>query len=843
MSLFKKKRNKNTEYVEELEQMSAETEGVYDEPHKEQEDIPVTGLDSLFTSPDDSGEDEDIASILSKYLSEETEEKVEDEINITFSESDAADTSEPTQDVLSEEEDPFRLSTLTSVGESDERFLKEVSDETEKPPLTADEAIMEFMMSVSRGESISELLDNKDDDGEDGIDIPPVFVESNAGETAEAEAEQVATAVAEAEPPLNADEIDFEAPAQEDGVGSTDMNLRIAFGLEEEDDDSDEMKDAVKKMGDHFEADKRVHKTYQPDHPEFTDVTQARDIAGEYKTRRRNIAIRLLFASAAAVILLIFENIASITELLTGSPKQFAGVLDPAVYPVVYVMISLQLLLICAVFALPELKRGVTRLFKGSPTPESITVFAVFAAVLASSLTAYQATVTVVPRVYNAAAAVSVIMALVYARLNVEREMITFFVAGSKRKKYAMNRIPDNETLLSPDDYNDDMYGDVMRVERTGFVDGFFSRMCVPDSMTSAFSAGLIGVSVAAAILFCVFAVSGGSVAKYVETAYVVMLSILPLAAHVAFSYPLFRASKVASDNDCAIVGETSLEEYAATAVVSFDDGNVFPSFGVKIQNIRIYNNARIDRVLYYASSAFKFAGGPLNDVFEVATIDVNRSDDVQITDADKNYLAATVDGVNIVFGSYPSLIERGFNISDSIASDDVDGFSDELSIMYMFREDMLVAKFYIKYVLDGDIEPILMQFQDYGMCLCVRTYDPNIDEDMICAKLKIKEPPVKVVRYRNADDARGTVERVDSGFVTFGSPKSLLQLLPYCDKTIHTKRTCGALTIMSVILALMVLAISSMSGGFGFINSLYISIYHVIWMLLASVAARLFIR
>ena len=70
---------------------------------------------------------------------------------------------------------------------------------------------------------------------------------------------------------------------------------------------------------------------------------------------------------------------------------------------------------------------------------------------------------------------------------------------------------------------------------------------------------------------------------------------------------------------------------------------------------------------------------------------------------------------------------------------DDVD-LSDELSIMYMFRENKLVAKMYIKYVMDSDIDLILKQFSGSGLYVCVRTFDPNIDEAMIAKKAGMKK-------------------------------------------------------------------------------------------------------
>lgn len=826
MSLFGKKKDKETEKLEEQNVPSNEEkkESFLDGMFSHQDDDEFSALleNNEFLDEDE----EDFQSILDKYVGEESDMFFEFPAEKKNVEDVSGETSSDGSPVI------------TAIADDEVAAVEEAELEVAAEPreLTTDEAIEEFIKNVSLGGSIAELLGETEDVSEDGLPL------QNFAVSAEKETVEDVPGAPELVIPQGIDESDFNT-ADTTNVGSTDMNLRIAFGLEEEIDDSDEVKEAVKKMGDHFEGDARVGKKYKPEHAEFTDVTQARDIASEYKSKKRSVSIRLLFATVFAMVLVLYENITTLTDLIIGKPMQFSGVLDPAVYPVVYVMMSLQLLMLCALCALPELKHGVKRLFTGAPTPETMTVLSLVVAVVSSYVIAFRATVAATPVLLNAVAAMSVVMALVYSRTNIKREFISFFVAGSKRKKFAMNRVPENEALISPESYEEDMYGDVMRVERVGFIDGFFSRMSAPDGMTTAFTTAFMGISAVAAALFAVFADKGSdAVSAVFNNIYIVTLAVMPVATHITFSYPFYRASKAAADSDSAIIGETSLEEYAATAVVSFDDGNVFPSFGVKVQNIKIYNNARIDRVLYYASSAFSLAGGPLADVFEVATMEMGRSENVQIIDADKGYLATVVDGVNITFGSFPSLTQKEFDISDEIAFDDVD-FSDELSIMYMFREDVLIAKLYIKYVLDGDIDPILRQFQDYGMYLCVRTYDPNIDEYMICSKLSIKNPPVKVVRYRNADDVRGVMEKVDSGFVTYGSPKALLQLLPYCDKAIHTKRTCGALSIMSVIIALMLLAVFTMSAGLSSLNSLYVTIYHFIWVLLTFVASRLFIR
>ncbi len=850
---------------DELYLESDELLAAYEKAHG---DIVIPSEEPEKKESDSSSLSREDYDLLKSYLDENRGNEVEairrliDENTATENADDARDNTSAEEvsleDILRAEDTPASQSKASgadeAVGDSfesldvsfDDGFV-DLDDVTDAPSdvAPAERESSEPHAEPTTDEIIEEFIKNgglASLDGEDSAEEAPLgepeFVLEDENDEAESAAELDSAPLPV---PEELENIDFD-PTDSAGVGTTDMNLRIAFGLEEDTED-EEVAGAVKKMADRFEADRRVGRKLAPEHPEYTDPIQARDIAGEYKKARRSVTLRLVFAIIFAALLIVFENISVITELLTGTAKQFAGPLDPAKYPVVYIMVSLQLLFITSVFALPELRHGAKRLFSAAPTPESSSLLLVIAGTVISAVSAYFAKDTSEIVTFNAVSAVSVVMTLVYSRLNIKREMMTFYVVGSKKKKYAMKNVPDEDSLLDSVDCDDDMYGDVMRVEQSGFIDGFFSRMSTPDRMTGAFVAGIMAFSVAAAVIFGFFtSKSSSDVPAILTGAYLALLAMTPFALQLTFSYPFYRASSAAASCDSAIVGECSLDEYASAAVVSFDDGNLFPSYGVKVQNIRIYNNARIDRVLYYASSVFKSAGGPLSDVFEVATMEMGRSDSVELLEADAGFLASRVDGVRIIFGSHSALAARGYEIADSVAQDDVD-FSDELSIMYMFREDVLISKMYIKYVLDGDTEAMLRQFRDYGMYLCVRTYDPNIDEDMICSKLSMKEPPIKVVRYRNANDARGVCERTDSGFVTYASPKTLLQLLPYCDKVIHTKRTCAALTVMSMIISLMLIAVLTMSSGIGFLRGIHMIAWHAVWMLPAYIASKIFIR
>ncbi|MBQ7932381.1 MAG: hypothetical protein IJ334_15385, partial [Clostridia bacterium] len=674
---------------------------------------------------------------------------------------------------------------------------------------------LEDLMSEEAGEAYAEVLSGDEEEA---------FAES-AEEAAEA-AEETDDIPAE------------EADAQAEEFDPTDINLMVAFGM-------DKKSDKAKQFGDRLEEKQNTKaKKFQLDRPEYVDKTQTPQIRAEYKAKQTSLWVRLLLCGILSGILLIFENIEPITKLFTGTGKQFAGVLDPAVYPVVYIMISLQIMLLACFCAYDQILAGIKSLFRGNPKPETMTALMTLLGIVYSILMARLIEIPEEPVMFNFIVALSAFLTLIYAIYNNRREMLNFRIVANKRPKHIVRRLLDEESECESKAFadNDDVC-DVMKIEKTDFIDGFFGRLSKPDPSTGRFMVFAMSASVAIAVLFGIFTgLTDATPAEVCMAAFGSMMILAPLSVYITFSYPFFRANLAAKEYDSAIIGEASLDEYSNASIISFDDKNVFPSYSVKVQNIKIFNNARIDRMLYYVSSVFAYSGGPLQDVFEIATKDMGNSDNVKIFGAESGFLAAEVDGVNIILGSHEALSSRGMEFPENATEDDID-LSDELEIMYMFREDKLVLKFYIKYVMDADIDLILKQFSGSGLYVCVRTFDPNIDERMIAKKLNMKRMPLKIVRYASTEEVTTYEEKVDSGLVTCGSPKSLLQVISFCGKVLHTKKTNIALSVLSVMIGAAILVLLLLSKSMGSLNSLFVAIYQLIWLIPMTISSRMFIR
>lgn len=768
--------------------------------------------------------DLDIQELLKKYLPEFADENKAEETaaedifaeedvpaEVEFPRESMKEIPQPLFQVLEEEEQPEEKAK----GGFFSRLRASVSAKSEEPEMVVPDISLYDEISAETGEDT--VIP------EEPPEMPEPEMETPVSETGE---------IAEETEEVQAEEPD-ESPLEMDEM---DRNLLMGLGLEDQLDKSAGRGTADMMAAQNDEDIRRMEEEQRrAAEYEYTERAQTPQIAEAYKYAFRSTKIKMIIGLFLTAILFLYENIS-----LFG--VQFAGALDPAVYPVVYIMMSLQIMLLVCAVAYEQIFAGFRNLLTGRPTPESVTaVLAVFGTVY-SFYAAIVSEQGVEPVMYNFAVAMCALMTLVFAYFNTKREIFSFNVVSSKKPKYIFHRISaeDGAPESAAFGATDEDSPDVLQIRKTGFVDGYFGRTSSILHSTRVYVAAMLTLVIVASVLLAVLGFIGGKSAyEAVSLAYIAVLAAVPMSMFFTYSYPFYKANKEAYENDSTIVGEASLEEYSGSSIISFDDNNVFPSYGVKVQNIKIYNNNRIDRVLYAATSAFSAAGGPLRDVFEIATMEMGHSEDVTIDAAGVGYLECTVDGRKYTFGRYDVLTERGMDLPEESMEEDsyIEG---DLSIMYMLRDGDLIAKMFIKYVMDADFEFILRQFTQNGACVCVKTYDPNIDEAMIFSKIHGKKYPLKVIK--NYEDTAVT-EHIESGIVTRGTTKSLLQVVSFCDMVLSVKRTNMVISIASALVSLVILFVISLSDNLGAIGSWLIVLNQLFWMIPAMLTTKLYIR
>lgn len=674
----------------------------------------------------------------------------------------------------------------------------------------------------------------------------PVYVPNEATSTFDAvkkrrEKEKLKTSISDAEDYVK--KIAAEMP-DPDKFDVTDLNLMKIFEMEdqiEEVADPGTVKELEKQLEEEQlpETEESFPESAFDENSEYTSFSQSRSVFSMYKQRGKRITTRLLLAFALLIVAFIYENISSISA---------AGALNLDKYPIVNLMIGLQLVIFGCALVWDDFKNGVKALIKLKPEPASIVSLILIVTVIyhiAMCFMYYRGSLAL----FDVPVILCVLAALVCEYLNFRRELYSFNIVSSKRMKFVVDSVDEENSRLETETFGEYMASDptIFKIRRTNFVNGYFRRINGYGRGKAAVSAIIpIAVLAAAVCAFLSYYFTNPDMSDKLFNAvgmgYLTLLMMLPAVVFCAYCYPIYSASKKAFSMDSAIIGEPACEEYSRASAISFDDSDVFPSNLVKVRGIKVYGKNRIDRIIYTAASLFCRVGGPLCDVFEIATRDLGHSENVEIISIEDEGIEAAVDGSHTYVGTAAYIQSKGFTpIYDS--PDYELSASGDTCIMFMASEGSLSAKMYIKYGIDPDFEDVLRQLYHSGMCVGIKTFDPNIDNALLSRYIKLSRYPVSILKCTSLDDISVTESSVDSGIISKKSAKALLKTLSLCERVKNTTKTNLVLKFTSVAIAAVIMVFFALKGNdAGSFSSNYVSLYQAFWIAATALISGLFI-
>ncbi len=616
-------------------------------------------------------------------------------------------------------------------------------------------------------------------------------------------------------------------------IDQTDLNLMLAFGMEEElketvgEEQATALEDDILQKHEQTAQMQAVEETL-----EFTSRDQVAEILTMYKSRYYTLVTRIAAVVALIAALFVVENF----SMLGLTMPKF---MRPTSYPVVYAMIDLQLVVLCGVLVWKQLVVGFKNIIALKPSPESLTVFMLAMSVIytfASCLTAPMEGFAL----YNLPVVFSVLLALVYEFMNLKRDVFSFNVISSKKKKFVITPVSDTTESLERDVFNDYVPGDskIIRVGKSDFVDGFFARV-----NDKGMSKPIIGITIPVVMIlalafFIISYIANRSVYTAFTMAFVTVAITAPLTTFIIYSYPFYKASKDSYDNESAIIGESSLAEYSGSSVISFEDKEVFPSGGVKVTSIKVYGNNRIDEIIYSLASAFIKVGGPLASVFRQATHDMGYSEDVELIEVEDDGFTVTIDDVQVYIGKASYMEKKDYEPPFDSETKKQE-LNSSLGILYIAFGGQLAAKVYVHYTIDSEFESILSQLYKTGICVGIKSFDPNIDDLLLAKKIKAMKYPVKVIRSKTVEDIPHTFERCDSGIVSKRSVKSLLKTVTRCERVSNAIKTNLIVKVLAMLIGVVVMIFLHAFGSEIALSSLYLMLYQVFWMIPVLLISR----
>ncbi len=670
---------------------------------------------------------------------------------------------------------------------------------------------------------ISKVREMAEKGGDDELSraIDEAFAES---------ATEVFTPVSEADL-ANADISQTYGKADDTEVDQTDLHIMLAFGMEEQ------LKQAVgEEEASKIEEDviQKHEMTSQisvvEEQVEYTSREQNNEIMAKYESKYKSLLIRIAAAAALLVAVFIVENFSIFGLTLPAFMR-------PTSYPIVYAMIDLQLVVFSGVLVYRQLIEAYNGIRQKKATPETLTAL-MLALSLIYSLVAGFIAPTNGFAMYNLPVVFTVLASLVYEFMNLKREMFSFNVVASKKKKFVVSPVSDETDSLEREVFGEYVPDDaqIVRVGKTDFVDGFFERT-VGRKPARPIIGILLPAMLLLAIVFVVVGAIGGGVYGALTSAFLTVAFCAPLTVFAIYSYPFYKASKDAFENESAILGEASLDEYSASSIISFEDKEVFPSRGTKVTSIKVFGQNRIDEIVYNLASAFAKVDGPLAEVFAQATQDIGRSDDVELVEVDEDGFTVTVDGEIVYIGKASYMEKKDYEPPFDNEARRQDPNS-ALGILYVAFGGQLAAKMYVQYTIDGEFEKVLAQLYRTGMCVGIKSFDPNIDDMLLAKKIHAIKYPVKVIRARTVEDIPHSLERCESGVVSKRSVKALLRTVALCERVSSVIKTNLIIGMLAMIIGVIVMIFVSALGATA-MPSVYALLYQLFWMVPVVLISR----
>lgn len=819
-----------------VEEDAVEEPDEIEEAEENSEEVEEVNETEDFILPE---EVDDFAAPVEEPIEEEKEEKIEDDDeSIVFIENDDA---MPEEEVVEDE------ATLESTDTEDDYTVVEddIHEEDISKFITEEEKEPQEEFSKESAESemenfVQDLLENELNEREES---PEDYVQQSIDEYAmeeNGEETEDKLAVEEVEPEEDLSETKFYNPSSQSNKpnkvteldeSDTDTGLLAALGFESKEEEQAGIEHAFARDVKKRRAPKEKPDTKTYDF-EYTDPSQTKSVVAAYKQTKQNLTIKLVITTIFAILLLAYEHLPMLGVII-------ADALNPARYPVVFIMVGLQLVLFAAVPAYEQIIYGFKKLVTGKPTLESIPTVMILADVLYSVIVCLAYKVGDTPKLVGFPIAIAMIILLLFAKISINREMYSFDVISTSKTKY----VASDATLNSQDGIGEvTTDSKILTIDKTTFVDGYFARTYEESENVKSYVLKALLATLAIALLVSIYAVIAfKSIVAMAFAFMAVIVTASPISLLIAYSYPLLFANRNAYNDESAIIGESTIDKYSETSIINVNDVVAIPSNCVKLQNIIIYNKNRIENVLYYASSMFTFTGGPLADVFESTTNEIGRSDNVKIVESSMGFLKAEIDGRKVLFCKKSELKNHGFDISSAVVKDD--DVAPDVSIMFMFIDYKLAAKMYIKYSISPEFEGVIKELDAHDVRVTLRTFDPNINDDLFAARTEIPEGSLTVKSTTLQESRVGLDSAINGGMVSHNKPLAILKLFNVCDAILNIRKTGFIIGMVSLILGAVLVLLGLSLNVFTKIPSILLAVYQLVWVVPALLVSRLKIK
>ena len=619
-------------------------------------------------------------------------------------------------------------------------------------------------------------------------------------------------------------------------VESSDEDFRLLMGLDYE----NELGNAIgfEKIREFHEAGTRVKE--QPKRRrnasgkvEFESLTQAPALRRGYTRQKRGHVVRLIVSLVLTLIICRYEG-------TNAFGAMFGGPFDGTVYPVSYILLGIQLLVLVAFFSRQRLIEGLSRLVHFSPIDYSLCEVMLIATLVYHVVLLFLPH-TGRPALYLSPAAVSILLLALADLFNWWRESMAFVVVSSAKQKYAL--IPrvsvggrEGNALVDLEEGGES--NSLWYAHSVGFVRNYMANTEKRLAHSRTLGAQLLLIfSVGCAVGLFVGA-SGGGFAEVLRTVFVTVLLCAPTASLLVTAMPMFLGACLRLRKRSAIIGETPVYTCAGPTTLVLPDTEIFAH--MQHERFELVENCDPHRVTVLVRALLDRLKSPLAESVSVER-DLRMSPDrIQLIEiAEHGVSAVTDDGVKLLMGNMEYMQKYGIQVRPRTGGD----YDDIARRLICVAVDHKVsALFLARYRLNDNAAELLRELEEAEVQVTVRTADPGVQSDLLARLLPDRREPVRVMKP-TAREIDLSTESVDATIVSLGSCREVARTFITC-RRIRRARAFGRLCqALSVGFGAMIAGLCTLLSGMVAVPSILVTLYLLFWCGVHAVTSILYLR
>ena len=561
----------------------------------------------------------------------------------------------------------------------------------------------------------------------------------------------------------------------------------------------------------------RARRRGRAESKEFEMQSQDMQLRRSYAKRKTGLLLRLAASGLLLLLVLIYERADWMARFIGGP-------LDGIRYPVSYILIGLQLLLLSAAICYKPLCDGLSRLLRFTPGDYSLFSVVVIATLL------YHLVLLFIPHegypvLYLSPAAFCLCALSGVEFLNWYRESIAFDVVSARRQKYALlgrvsvgNRANGARERLQ----DADLEGKLWHITPIGFVRNYFAN--TDKRMESHRNFGalvLLLCGVSASLGLYTFA-AGKAGSGVWATVFFAFLLCTPAVSLLFTSAPMFFAALLRLRGKSAIIGEEPIAACGEPATLVLPDHEIFSS--MEHEHLRLAPECDAHRVSVLLRALLEKLHSPLSEAFGVD--EDSRIDPAALTFTEIAECGVAVEiadaNITVHYGTVEYLEERG--IVCTVRRD----LPPELARrrVCVAVNGIFAAVFAVRYVISSDVPQLLRELDRADVRLTVRSKDPCVRNEVLEDVLPSLSTPV-LVSKPDVRELELRTDRVDATVVALGSCKEVARAYVACRRV----RRVGAWGKFLQALALG--AGTLIAGLFALLDGIPSGFTVTLWMLL----------